>query len=252
MTEDVPRRPIELCVFGGFELRGAGPAGAAVLAQSKTLALLVFLALSPGARFQRRDRLVGLLWPDLDQSHARAALRKALHDLRTALGADVITSRGDDDIALTPDTVRCDAVEFAAQVEQGHLMRALELYRGDLMPGFYLSGCVDYERWVEEERTAARERAAAASWALAAIFERDKELTEAGSWARRAVRHAWTDERVLRRAMNLLDRLGDRAGAIKIYDDFSNRLRADLDLEPSSETMTLANTIRSHKPGSAH
>jgi serine/threonine-protein kinase len=251
MTQDAPapRRPIELKVLGGFEVRGAGPGGAAVLAQSKPLALLVFLALSPDARFQRRDRLVGLLWPDLDQSHARAALRKALFDLRTALGPDVIATRGDDDVALTPDTVRCDAVEFTAAVEKGQLVHALELYRGDLMPGFYLSGCVDYERWVEEERTVARERAAAASWALAATFEGERQLTEAGSWARRAVRHAWTDERVLRRAMNLLDRLGDRAGAIKMYDEFSNRLRADLDVEPSSETITLANTIRSHKSG---
>jgi serine/threonine-protein kinase len=60
------------------------------------------------------------------------------------------------------------------------------------------------------------------------------------------VRHAWTDERVLRRAMTLLDRLGDRAGAIKMYDEFASRLRADLEVEPSSETTALANSIRSH------
>jgi DNA-binding SARP family transcriptional activator len=95
----------------------------------------------------------------------------------------------------------------------------------------------------------ARERAAAASWALAATFEGDQQLTEAGSWARRAVRHSWNDERVLRRAMKLLDRLGDRAGAMKIYDEFSTRLRSDLDVEPSAETIALANTIRAHKTG---
>jgi len=237
---------IELSLLGGFELHGAGPDVAAVLAQSKPLALLAFLALSPGGRFQRRDRVVGLLWPDLDQSHARAALRKALHDLRTALGADVVSSHGDDEIALTPNVVRCDAVEFAAAIEKTHLVHALELYRGDLMPGFYLSGCVDYDRWVEDERTLAREKAAAASWALAVNYEWNRQLTEASAWARRAVRHAWTDERVLRRAMSLLDRLGDRAGAIKMYGEFATRLRADLDVEPSTETTTLVNTIRSH------
>lgn len=244
MSQDVERARIELSLLGGYELRGAGPGGAAVLAQSKPLALLAFLALSPDGRFQRRDRLVGLLWPELDQAHARAALRKALHDLRTALGAHVITTRGDDDIALTPGTVRCDAVDFTAAVEKGHLMQALELYHGDLMPGFYLSGCVDFERWVEDERTTARERAAAASWALAVRLEGEHQLTEASSMARRAVRHAWTDERVLRRAMSLLVRLGDRAGAIKMFDDFANRLRADLDVEPSAETITLASSIR--------
>lgn len=246
MSEEIPLPPIELCLLGGFELRGAGQAGAAVLSQSKPLALLVFLALSPTARSQRRDRLIGLLWPDLDQSHARGALRKALHDVRTALGAHVIATRGDDELALSPAAVRCDVVEFNAAIEKGHLVRALELYRGDLMPGFYLSGCREYEQWLEDERTAARERAAAASWALAATFEGQQQLTAASSWARRAVRHAWTDERVLRRAMSLLVRLGDRAGAMKMYDEFASRLRADLDVEPSSETTALATSIRSH------
>ncbi len=245
MTHGAERPRIELCLLGGYELRGAGPAGASVLSQSKPLALLAFLAMSPDGRYQRRDRLVGLLWPELDQAHARAALRKALHDLRTTLGAHVITTRGDDEIQLTPGTVRCDVVEFTESVEAGHLLRALELYHGDLMPGFYLSGCVEFERWVEDERTAARERAAAASWALAVRFEGEDQLTKAGSMARRAVRHAWTDERVLRRAMGLLDRLGDRAGAIKIFDEFATRLRADLDVEPSTETAALAQSIRS-------
>jgi len=246
MTEDPGSPAIELSLLGGYELNGAGPAGDAVLSQAKPLALLAFLALSPDGRFQRRDRLVGLLWPELDQAHARAALRKALHDLRTALGAHVITARGDDEVALTPKTVRCDAVEFGEAIEKGHLMRALELYHGDLMPGFFLSGCVDFERWVEDERTQARERAAAASWALAVRLEGDKQLTEASSMARRAVRHAWSDERVLRRAMSLLDRLGDRAGAVKMFDDFARRVRADLEIEPSAETIALAKTIRSH------
>lgn len=246
MSQTVERPVIELSLLGGYELRGAGEAGHAILAQSKPLALLAFLALSPEGRFQRRDRLIGLLWPELDQAHARAALRKALHDLRTSLGTHVVTTRGDDEIALTPQVVRCDAVEFAESIEKGHLVHALDLYHGDLMPGFYLSGCVEFERWVEDERTVARERAAAASWALAVRFEGEQQLTQASSMARRAVRHAWSDERVLRRAMILLDRLGDRAGAIRMFDEFARRLRADLEIEPSSESVALANTIRSH------
>ena len=243
MNSPEPHQPIELYLLGGFELRGA-PDGDVILTQSKTLALLAFLALSPASLFQRRDRIVGLLWPDLDQSHARAALRKTLHELRSALGAHVVSVRGDDEVALAPDTVRCDAVEFAAAIEDRRLARALELYRGDFMPGFYLSGCLEYERWVEDRRTLTREQAAAASWAMAVAFEGEQQLTEAGAWARRAVRHSWNDERVLRRAMNLLDRLGDRAGAVRLYDEFSSRLRADLDVEPSAETTALWKAIR--------
>jgi DNA-binding SARP family transcriptional activator len=237
---------LELCLLGGIELRGA-PAGVAddVLSQSKAVALLAFLALSPDGRFQRRDRLIGLLWPELDQSHARTALRQALFKLRGSLGTDVLAARGNDEVAISPGALRCDAVEFTSAVDAGRLARALELYRGDLMPGFFLSDCIEFERWLEDERSSARERAAAASWALAVALESDREFTAAASWARRAVHHASTDERVLRRAVQMLERLGNRGGAVKLYEDFAARLRADLNVEPSPETRALMNAIRS-------
>lgn len=245
MTPDAAEGCLELCLLGGIELRGAAPGIAdALLSQSKPVALLAYLALSPEGRFQRRDRLVGLLWPELDQSHARAALRKALHDVRAALGAQFIVARGDDEVAIAPGALRCDAAEFAAAIENRHLARAVELYRGDFMPGFFLPGCVEYERWVEDERTTTREHAAAASWALAVAFEGEHQLTDAGVWARRAARHALADERVLRRAMAMLERLGDRAGAVKLYEGFAVRLRADLEVEPSAETKALVDSIR--------
>jgi DNA-binding SARP family transcriptional activator len=236
---------LELRLLGGIELRGA-PTGAAdsLLAQTKPVALLAFLALSPRGVFQRRDRLVGLLWPDLDQAHARAALRKALHELRTAIGAQALVAHGDDEIAVAPGALRCDAVEFAAALDERRLAHALELYRGDLMPGFHLSGCLEYERWLEDERAVGQERAAAASWAIAVAFEGTSNFTDAGTWARHAARFARTDERVLRRAMSMLERLGDRAGAMKIYDDFAARLRVELEVEPSAETTALMRAIR--------
>src|SRR2546427_4893642 len=51
-------------------------------------------------RLHRRDTLLGLFWPELDQDHARAALRQALHGLRQGLGGDVLTSRGDEEVGI--------------------------------------------------------------------------------------------------------------------------------------------------------
>lgn len=245
MTPDAIVPSLELRLLGGIELVGA-PAGAAdkVLAQSKAIALLAYLTLSPDRRFQRRDLLVGLLWPELDQAHARAALRKVLYEIRGLLGAEVIASRGDDELAILPDMLRCDVEAFNASCDRGRLAHALDLYRGEFMPGFFLSGCVEFERWVDEQRTSARERAAGASWALAVSLEGDNQFSNAGSWARRTVRHAWNDERVLRRALAMLDRIGDRAGAVKLYEDFAARLRTDLDVDPSPETVALISAIR--------
>ncbi len=247
MAEDGAAGSIELCLLGGVELRGIGfDAAERLLAQPKLTALLALLALSPGQRPMRRDRIVGLLWPELDQSRARAALRKGVHAIRAALGAAALRSRGDEEIGLAMPPVWCDVVELVRAAESGRMLRAVELYRGELLSGFHMAGCVEFERWLDDERNAARENAAAAAWALARALESDSQLTDAGLMARRAVRYRWDDERVLRRTLTLLARIGDHAGALRLYDEFAQRMRAEFDAEPSPETVKLVHSLRPH------
>lgn len=237
---------LKLDLLGGIDMRGA-PREAAdrVLVQPKLVGLLAYLALSAAkARYQRRDHLVALLWPELDQAHARTALRKAVHAIRGAIGNEVLLSRGDEELTIGEGTLVCDAVDFVAQIEGGRLTRAMEIYRGDLMPGFHLGGCAEFERWLDDERNELRERAGATSLALAQMFEEDASMTFAGKWARKAARFAWDDERVLRRAISLLDRVGDRSGALKLYDEFAQRLRAEFGADPSPETTALVRQFR--------
>ena len=225
-----------LHLLGGTALDGVSPDDARLLlGQSKTVALLANLLLAESGLRQRRDRLAGLLWPTLDQAHARSALRKTVHIVRSVLGAE----------AIVPAAPWCDAVEFMTEIEAGHLGGALDLYRGDLMPGFHLPECGEFDRWLEETRAAALERVVAAAWALAQESEEHQYLTAAGRWARVAARRAWTDERVLRRALTMLDRIGDRAGAISLFDGFARLLRSELDTEPSAETAALVARLRS-------
>jgi DNA-binding SARP family transcriptional activator len=236
---------IQLFLLGGVELRGVDPNRAdKLLAQPKLTALLAFLALAPEQRPQRRDRIVGLLWPELDQAHARTALRKGLHAIRNALGAEALRSRGDEEIGLAIPPLWCDVLELNAAAEGGRMLRAVELHRGELMAGFHLTGCAEFERWLDDERMAARERAAAAAWALASTLERDSRLTDAGLWARRAVRYSWDDERVLRRTLTMLTRIGDHAGALRLYDEFVARMKKELDADPAPETVALVRSIR--------
>jgi serine/threonine-protein kinase len=242
----LPDPAITLELLGGVEVRGVAPdAAERLLVQPKLVALLAYLAIrGAGGRYQRRDQLAALLWPELDQPHARTALRKAVHTVRGILGATTLLSRGDEEIAMAPDAIGCDALTFRAEIDGGSLEAALQRYRDDLMPGFHLSGCTEFERWLDGERTELRERAGAAALALAQQFEQDSSLTGASRWARRAARFSWDDERTLRRAMGLLDRAGDRSGALRLYDEFARRLRADFDAEPSPETVALVRQLR--------
>lgn len=226
--------------MGGVDERAATK----LLAQSKLAALLAVLALTPDGHMMRRDKLVGLLWPELDQPHARTALRKAVHAVRAALGADAFVARGDEELALDATRVWCDAAELRACAEAGKLARVLELYRDELMPGFYLPECSAFEHWLDDERTLARERAAGATWALATQRESEGKLTEAGSLAKKTVRFAPDDERILRRALTMLVRIGDRAGALKLGESFAERMRKELGAAPSPETTALIESLR--------
>ena len=234
-----------LFILGGIELRGVSDEQRdRLLTQSKVVALLAYLALAPHGRHQRRDRIVGLLWPELDQQHARTALRKAIHLVRGALGSEALLARGDEELALAPNALWCDATDLRDSTDAGRLARAVDLYRGDVMPGFHLAECAEFDAWLEDQRTQALERVVAAAWALAQHLETDSRLTDAAHMARHAARLAWNDERVLRRSLGMLERLGDRAGALRLFDAFARRLRLEYESEPSPETIAVVAALR--------
>jgi DNA-binding SARP family transcriptional activator len=238
---------IKLRIFGSIDIRGAdGAALDALVTQQPATALLSYMAAGRPDSFFRRDRLVGMLWPENDQASARTNLRKALHQLRDAIGKDAIVSRGDEEIGLAPGAVWCDVAEFESAFQKGHLSRALELYdRGTMLDAFNLPNAVGFEAWVSETRSRLADIAAAASWRMAEHFQGNEEYTEAGRWARRTVAFRPDDERQLRNALVLLDQNGDRAGAIAVYKTFCIWLKRELDVEPSRETQQLVERIKS-------
>ena len=62
------------------------------LANRKSHALLAYLLLTDKGR-EKRERLVGLLWSETDDTHARASLRQALYETRAALSATGMRGR---------------------------------------------------------------------------------------------------------------------------------------------------------------
>src|SRR3989441_2645864 len=104
---------IELRMLGRLSLTGAdGREVRTLLGQPRRFALLAYLAAATPLGFHRRDTLLALFWPELDQEHARTALRQALRVLRTALGSGVLVGRGDEDLGLDFDRVWCDVAAF--------------------------------------------------------------------------------------------------------------------------------------------
>src|SRR5438552_5337392 len=149
---------IQLRVLGRLALEGdGGPDVEGLASQPKALALVVYLAVARPRGFHQRDRLVGLFWPELDQDRARSSLRKTLHRIRQSLGDEVVVSRGTESLGIAPASLVCDAAAFDEAVEAGLLRDALDLYRGELLPGFYVPESDAFEEWLDQERARYRE-----------------------------------------------------------------------------------------------
>jgi DNA-binding SARP family transcriptional activator len=161
----------------------------------KTGILLAYLAYYR-QRAHPREALIELLWGDDDFDAGRHSLSVALSSLRQQLeppgvpaGAVFLTDRTS--ARLNPQSVSVDVADLEellrAAARAGDraeraacLARATELYRGELLAGYY-------ERWILGER----ERLAEAH--LQALHELTAHLKEVGDWqgalqqARRAV-----------------------------------------------------------------
>ncbi len=236
---------IELSMLGRLSLTGAdGREVRGLLGQPRRLALLAYLAAASPQGFHRRDTLLALFWPELDQEHARAALRQALHVVRDALGADAVASRGDEEIGLDFAQVSCDVAAFERALRIGQLEEALDLYRGALLEGFFISDAPEFEHWLETERARLQLAAAGAARALAERSESVNDLTRAVRWTRRSIELAPSDEGLVRRLIALLDRQGDRAGALEAYGVFARRVAAEYEAEPAAETRALVAAVR--------
>lgn len=237
---------IRLLTLGVLDLRAPdGRELGAVLRQPKRLGLLAYLAAASPRRFHRRDTLLALFWPDLDEGHARAALRRALYFLRAELGAAAIEGRGDEEVGVPEQALWSDAAAFDRALEAGNAAEALALYRGALLEGLHVAGAApEFQEWLEGERLRRRDQAARAARGLVEQEEIAGHQAEAIGWARRALELSPEDEGAVRRLVGALARGGDRAGALRVYQEFAVRLAREHDLAPSEETRALAAALK--------
>lgn len=241
---------LRLQLLGALGL--TGPDGADVrplLAQPKRLALFIYLLLAEPRGLHRRDSLIALFWPELSGEAARAALRRALHFLRQHLGDGVIAARGEEEIGVTADQVSCDVLEFERDVAAGRDADALAAYHGDFLAGVFVSEAApELDEWIDATRRRYRDAAFAGAGRVADAEVAAGRLSTARFWARRALDLDSLSEPALLRMLRILDREGERARALEIYEAFAKRLEAELDVEPGPDLRALVQSLRARRP----
>ena len=215
-----------LKLLGGAVLENVQGLAPARASRRHPLALLALLSTAP-SQTRSRDKLIGLLWPELPEERGRARLRTALHALRKQLGPEAIRSVGDD-LRLDPSTVQIDVLEFLEAIEDGSPQEAVELYRGPFLDGFYVDAAVDFDRWVEGERQRLAERFERALEDLARDAAAEGHFRKAaGWWSRLASAHPESGRQVVR-TMEAFDAAGERARALQWAELHRRRMQTAL------------------------
>jgi DNA-binding SARP family transcriptional activator/tetratricopeptide (TPR) repeat protein len=240
MPHATPAAALDVRLLGDFSAEHGGVPLPA-LRTGRIQSLLTLLLLRRGVP-QQRKALAFLFWPETTDAQAQTNLRTVVHRLRNALpDADRLLRVDRNSVLWLPDApCRLDVAAFEAGTAEGAplpaLIAALELYRGELLPGCY-------DDWIvpDRERLAGRFRRACAD--ACARLEEAREYAAALAVARRAARAQPLDEEWARRLMRLHALAGDRAAALRAYAACEAALAAELGVEPEAETRAVRDRL---------
>jgi TolB-like protein len=240
---------LRLRTLGGVAVEGeTGPIGGAA-AQRKSLALLVLLAVA-GDRGISRDRLLAYLWPETEPERAAHRLTQALYALRRSLQVGGLFL-GSAELRMNDELMGSDVAEFVVARRAGELDRAVALYGGPFLDGFFLRGAPEFERWVDNERAGLARDYAEALETLAAEAVARGNLRQAAEWWRRLADHDPLSSRVTVHLMSALAAAGSRAEAIERARSYQELIQRELNAAPNPSVLALAQQLRQLAPQAA-
>ncbi len=221
---------------GGREVR---------LKTRKASAVLAYLALSE-TKQESRERLVGFLWSQSEETKARASLRQILHDMREAFSRAGFEGlhTGKLAVMLEAKNVEVDLLQVLHQADRFRAHPLLlhtpglteRLFEGldDLDPSFRV--------WVLAKRQSIEDRLLRGL--NAGLASPEIEPAAKRELAAAILNLDPTHEEACRYAMEARAAAGDVAGALRVYKALWDLLDEEYGMEPSPETQDLVARIK--------
>jgi DNA-binding SARP family transcriptional activator len=234
-----------------LRIRLFGPASFTIAARDlrfkslKLRAALGYIALSE-SQTETRERLVGLLWSESGEDHARASLRQNIRELRVAIQGTGFTRLyiAGHEIGFEPGSIEVDVTTVIAAAEAGRV-HPLLLERRNLADEL-LAGLEDldpsFRSWVLAKRQTVRDRLLRAL--EIALANETTDLATQGNLAQAILNLDATHEDAARRLMRARAMLGDTAGALRVYSALWDLLDEDYGMEPAEATQKLVADIK--------
>ena len=224
----------------------------------KATALLAFLSLSTIPI--SREKLATLFWPNSDQSHAQANLRRALFSINQSIGYEALLSSNEiiginTDALIWQDAKNFELIlatveshrhnEIASCPECIHnLETAIALYRGDFLEGLNLPKCPEFDEWQNVMRVHFHLTLASSlekmSAAYSSLFQWDKVIQNSRQW----VSLDPLNENSQQMLIHAYIQAGYRSAAISQFEEFSNLLLSEIGHSPKEATIALLQEIQ--------
>jgi len=211
----------------------------------KSVSLFSYLLLHPDI-IHSREKLAALFWGEVTDQKARHSLRTALSSLRSKIKVELfITDR--ETVQVNPDIpIWVDARQFtidSRSVSEGNaevLKEAINLYRGDLLTGFY-------DDWILRERDHYRQLYLDLLLQMTQLMRSQSQYECAIGYAERVLQVDPASERAHQHLIFCHLANGDRGAAVRQYEECRSVLQEELAVEPSPETKALYQWLK-HTP----
>jgi len=226
--------------------------------RSKALALLAYLVVT--RQMHRRDTLVTLFWANYDQASGRGELRRQLSTLKKII-PDSIFQIERDAIGILPEAdiwddvtqlrllmKQCDTHPHShlttCSVCATYLEESKALLRGNFMEGFTLPDSPAFDQWQHIQTQAILTLAQMALENLATYYYQRHDKEHAIEIWRQLLKHNPGYEPAHRQIMQYFASMGNRADALKQYEECLTYLSSEFDIAPEPQTQQLYHAIR--------
>lgn len=227
-------------LLGGMSVSFDGEEVVTVISAGKVRLLLSYLVLTFDMP-QSRKKIAFDFWPDSTEKQALSNLRKLLHSLRESF------PQIDRYLQITPTYIRwnrdlafySDVREFE-QVAKGStlfdLRKAEELYRGELLPGYY-------EEWLGAKREQLAQTYSNVLDKLISALKNQREYSSAIFFANKLLTQNKVREETYRTLMQLHALNKNTAEVVHIYRQLQTMLQDELGIDPAEETIRLLDRL---------
>jgi DNA-binding SARP family transcriptional activator len=212
---------VRLKTFGGLSIATLHGPLPEVGFRRQALALLALIA-AAGENGMSRERVMALLWPEADDAHARNNLKQLSFAIRHGLSAELLAS-------IAPN-LRLEFGVMSADIDD--FERALA------------SGNLEFDRWIEGQRSRYARRYEQAIETLAHRAGAVGDVRGAVKWWRRLSEHDPVNTEYAVCLIDAFADLGEPLSALKHFAGHTRVIREEFDVDPEPSVRLAAERVR--------